>query len=118
MARAPELTRQAIRHAFDAGDFYASTGVVLSDVWREKDTVHVRIAPEPGDDAKHTTFFIGAMGRVLAREKTLESSYQILPSDAYVRVRVFSSRGENAWTQPFFREVSAGGDGPRPPASR
>jgi len=39
---------------------------------------------------------------VLARERGIESSYTMAPEDKYVRVRVVSSRGENAWTQPFF----------------
>jgi hypothetical protein len=102
--RAAELTREAIRAAFEAGDYYASTGVSLADVGRDGDVVRVKIAPEKGDDAKFTTFFIGARGRVLARQLELESSYTLQPGDVYVRARIVSSRGESAWTQPFFRE--------------
>lgn len=101
MVRAPELTREAIRTAFDSGDFYASTGVTLADVRRDQNVVRVRIDVDK-DDAKHTTFFIGERGRVLARERGVESAYTLTPGDKYVRVRVVSSRGENAWTQPFF----------------
>ena len=102
--RAPELTREALRAAFESGDFYSSTGVSLSDVRRDQDTVRVRILEEKDDSAKFTTFFIGERGRLLARERGLESAYTLKPEDKYVRVKVVSSRGENAWTQAFFRK--------------
>ena len=103
MVRAPELTREAIRKAFDSGDFYSSTGVTLSDVRRDGNTVRVRIEPERGDNAKYSTFFIGERGRLLARERGLESAYSLKPEEKYVRARVVSSRGESAWTQAFFK---------------
>ncbi|MBI4603225.1 MAG: CehA/McbA family metallohydrolase [Planctomycetes bacterium] len=101
VVRAPELTRAAIRKAFEAGDFYASTGVSLAEVRREGDAAQVRIQPD--DDTRFTAFWIGERGRVLARSKDLESTYTLQPSDRYARVHVFSSRGEHAWTQPFYR---------------
>lgn len=104
MVRAPELSRAAVRKAFEEGDYYCSTGVTLSDVRRAGDRVTVRIQEEKDDDAKYTTFFIGARGRVLARERGIESTYVLQPADTYVRAKVVSSRGEIAWTQPFFRD--------------
>jgi hypothetical protein len=101
--RAPALTGEAVRRAFEAGDFYSSTGVVLEDVRRDGRTLRVRIAREHDDDAKFTTFFIGPRGKVLTVGKDLEASFTLEPGTAYVRARVVSSRGENAWTQPIFQ---------------
>lgn len=100
MVRAPELSTEAIRRAFESGDFYASTGVSLADVRREGTSLEVEI--EKDENARFTTFFIGARGRVLQKETGLASRHILRPEEAYVRVKVASSRGEYAWTQPFY----------------
>ncbi len=100
MVRAAELTRSAIRTAFEAGNYYCSTGVTLADLAHEDSTLRVEVEKE--GDTKFTTFYIGQGGRVLARVKELSSSYTLRAGDKYVRARVVSSRGEYAWTQPLF----------------
>lgn len=57
MVRATHLTPESIVHAMEAGDFYISTGTVLSDVRRAGDTIRVDIEPEPG--VEYVTRFIG-----------------------------------------------------------
>jgi hypothetical protein len=101
MVRAARLTQEAIREAFQAGDFYASTGVTFEAADRRGETLTVRIQAE--EDTRFTTFYVGQGGRVLARETGLQSSYTLAPGETYVRARVVSSRGEYAWTQPLFR---------------
>jgi hypothetical protein len=103
MVRAPELSTEAIRGAFESGDFYASTGVSLSDVRRGETSLEVEI--EKDGNTRFTTFFIGARGRVLQKETGLVSSHTLRTEEAYVRVKVASSRGEYAWTQPFFQDA-------------
>jgi hypothetical protein len=102
MVRASELTVPAIRAAYEAGDYYCSTGVTLSLVTCTAGTVRVAVESEKGERMKYTTFYVGAGGKVLARETALSSSYVMRPEDEYVRVRVVSSVNEYAWTQPFF----------------
>ena len=100
--RAESLTRQAIADAIERGDFYASSGVVLKDIAATRDEYRVEI--EPRGTEKLTTYFIGAAGKVLAKSFDTTASYKLAAGDKYVRVRVDSSFGSSAWTQPVFRE--------------
>ena len=43
MVRAPHLTAEAMVKAMETGDFYASTGVTLSDIRREGDLLTLAI---------------------------------------------------------------------------
>ena len=109
MVRAPELSRTAIREAFDKGDFYSSTGVTLATVERasgKKGEGTLRVKIREDEMTAFTTTFIGKGGVVLATTGEMEASYTLKPGDLYVRARVFSSRGEYAWTQPLFHSGS------------
>ena len=58
--RATELSAPAILEAIDRGDFYASSGVELSDY--TVDNRAITIAIKPVRDFKYRTQFIGAGG--------------------------------------------------------
>jgi hypothetical protein len=62
MVRAAELKAEAIIAALEAGDFYASSGVRLSDVIWKDNKLTVRIEPEAG--VTYTTQFIGTRAPV------------------------------------------------------
>jgi hypothetical protein len=98
MVRADSLTRTAILAAIARGDFYASTGVTLSDYRASPAEIVVTIAPD--NDRRYRTEFIGRGGQVLATSTSLKSSYRIRGSEGYVRARVIDSSGRRAWTQP------------------
>lgn len=100
MVRAPQLERDTMRSAFEKGDYYSSTGVVLDNVESSGRTLKIEIQKE--GDTKFNVFYVGAGGRLLARETTMVSSYTLKRGDGYVRARIVSSRGEYAWTQPLF----------------
>ena len=59
VVRARHLTPESIIKAMDAGDFYASTGVVLKDIQLDGKTFKIVIEPEKG--VSYTTQFIGTM---------------------------------------------------------
>jgi acetyl esterase/lipase len=118
--RASELTPEAIIAAMDAGDFYASTGVVLSDVKFDRATGTLSLDIEPDGDVKFTTYFVGCaaeavtpggeVGEVLARAPGLNPSYRMTGKELYVRAivasdrppvnPVFEGQPRQAWTQP------------------
>jgi hypothetical protein len=100
MVRAQELNRDAILSAIAAGDFYASTGVILNDLAATESELRLDIAPAP--NSRQTTFFIGPNGEVLARSFENTPAYKFR-NEKYVRARVESSNGDAAWTQPVFR---------------
>ena len=101
--RARELSVAALMEALERGDFYASSGVVLSDVERLAGGLKVTIQTK--EPFKYTTEFIGENGRVLKTAFANPASCSLGPADRYVRARVIASSGEMAWTQPVFREA-------------
>jgi hypothetical protein len=67
MVRATELTGASIIRALEAGDFYASSGVSLSDVTWKDNKLTLRIQPEDG--VTYTTQFIGTRQSADMRSK-------------------------------------------------
>jgi hypothetical protein len=57
MVRARHLTAESIIRALEAGDFYATSGVVLSEVARSGNRLSLTIQAEPG--VSYRTVFIG-----------------------------------------------------------
>ncbi len=104
VVRSDVLTLEGILAAMDAGDFYASSGVVLNDTIAGSDRVIV-------DSQNGVRIeFIGLYGRVLDIVEASYGEYIFDDSDAYVRARVTNDLGQYAWTQPIFV-----GEGPRDP---
>ena len=98
--RATALDSRALVSALDNGQFYASSGVTLSDVTVSPTTLEIRIAQK--GDFKYTTQFIGQDGRVLATDKSLTPRYTLKGAETYVRAKVTDSGGAAAWVQPVF----------------
>ena len=100
--RATELTSTAILAAIDRGDFYASSGVALSDYKVDSKSITITIKPER--DFKYRTQFIGAGGKVLSESTSNPAVYKFRGNERYVRAKVVESNGGMAWTQPVFRK--------------
>jgi hypothetical protein len=122
MVRARHLTAESIIAAMEAGDFYASSGVTLTDVKRAGDTLAVDIKAEAG--VSYTTQFIGTrkgydpasqliappetekeprktlphrryskdVGAVLAEVKGTSASYTLKGDEIYVRAKIISTK--------------------------
>jgi hypothetical protein len=118
MVRATDLNAASIINALEAGEFYASSGVTLSDlVWKEN-KLTVRIQPEDG--VTYTTQFIGTrrpidwtskpavgtnghtlattqlyskgIGAVLSEQRGTNVSYTCTGEELYVRAKITSSK--------------------------
>jgi hypothetical protein len=119
MVRARHLTAESIVKAMEAGDFYATSGVMLTDLKREKNRLGVVIKPEPG--VTYRTQFIGTrkgtstaseliqpppgqqrtlphrryskdIGAVLSEVQGTTASYTLRGDEIYVRAKVISSK--------------------------
>lgn len=121
MVRARHLTPESIIDAMEAGDFYATTGVVLSEVRRAEGELAVEIEPEPG--VTYVTQFIGTragfdpatelippsaseapvttlphrrysedVGAVLAEARGTRATYRLAGDEIYVRAKIVSSK--------------------------
>lgn len=96
--RAESLNVEGIVAALESGNFYASTGVELSDITLDKGKLTVSI--EEKRNEKYTTEFIGNGGRLLKTDIGNPAVYEIKGNEGYVRARVLDSNGHTAWVQP------------------
>ena len=99
--RAAALEARAILEAIERGDFYASTGVELSDyqVTAEAMTVAVKKTSY----SKYRIQFIGKGGVHLFEALDSPATYRFKGGEGYVRARVVESNGAMAWLQPVVR---------------
>ena len=119
MVRATELNATRLINAMNRGDFYASSGVELSEMIcdEQEGRIEVKIVPRPG--ATYVTEFIGTkraydtssdpvlddqgnpmrvtrkypadVGRVLAKVEGSHATYRLNGEELYVRARITSS---------------------------
>ncbi|MGQ0558720.1 MAG: CehA/McbA family metallohydrolase [Sphingosinicella sp.] len=104
MVRAGELTPAAIRAALGRGNFYASTGVTLTDISVSDAELALTIAERRAGTHRYATRFTGQDGRLLAEVAGTTPRYRFTGSETYVRASVIDSNGRRAWTQPVFRD--------------
>jgi hypothetical protein len=132
VVRATELNAAAIIRALEAADFYASSGVELSDIVWKENKLTLRVEPEPG--VTYTTQFIGtrrpidwrstpvvgtnghqlavtrlyssAMGAVLSEQRGTNVSYACKGDELYVRAKVISSKPKENTAMPGEREAA------------
>lgn len=118
MVRSAFLTPESLIRAFEAGDFYSSTGVTLNDISFDGRRYAIDIEPEPG--ITYRTEFIGTrkgydhhsepvldadgnpldvtqrysdeIGELLAEVEGTNPSYELAGDELYVRARVISSK--------------------------
>lgn len=100
VVRASELSAVAIRAAIERGDFYASSGVELSDHSVDSKALTITIKEKTG--SKYRTLFIGEGGKLLAESGTNPAVYRFSGKERYVRAKIIESNGRYAWTQPVF----------------
>jgi hypothetical protein len=98
MVRAERLHPRALLEAMERGEFYASTGVELSELQANEHEIAITIKEDP--TAKYRIQFIGKGGKLLKEEITSPARYQIRGDEGYVRGKVLDSNGLIAWTQP------------------
>ncbi|HEX6975525.1 MAG TPA: CehA/McbA family metallohydrolase [Vicinamibacterales bacterium] len=98
MVRAETLAPKTILAAMERGDFYASTGVELSDYRVTGDAMTVTVKKTAY--AKYRIQFIGKGGAVLSEALDSPATYTFRGTEGYVRARVLESNGRMAWCQP------------------
>jgi hypothetical protein len=104
MVRAERLEARAILQALEQGQFYASTGVELSDYVATPRGMTVTVKKDAW--AKYRIQFIGRGGRVLHEALDSPADYVFKGDEGYVRAKVIESNGRVAWCQPV--SVGAG----------
>lgn len=100
MVKAAKREAGAIVEAVRKGHFYASTGVLLDGYRVTRKGVEVKVRVQQQE--RTVLQFFGTGGRELLRVVGAEASYRFAGDEGYVRVRVASTAGLWAWTQPVF----------------
>jgi hypothetical protein len=113
MVRSKELTPAALITALEAGDFYASTGVALRELFVTNNILHVEVEPER--DIFYNIDFIGVRkgetkSKILASFPGPKGQFEITNDYLFVRAKVTSTKkrtnpisedeNEVAWIQP------------------
>jgi hypothetical protein len=98
MVRAARLEARAILQALEDGQFYASTGVELSDYAATDRGITITVKADKW--SKYRIQFIGRGGRVLQESLDTPAEYVFRGGEGYVRARIIESNGRIAWTQP------------------
>ena len=129
MVRARHLTPESLIRAIKQADFYASSGVTLSDVRFSADSGTIALDIEPNGDAEFTTEFIGTLidyddtsqprkdnngkpirttrkysddvGKVLATVQGTSPTHTLTGKELYVRAVVTSNKPP---THPSFKD--------------
>jgi hypothetical protein len=96
MVKSPSLTPEDIEENIRKGNFYASTGVFITDYQVSKKTI--KINTENGNSIS----FIGKNGVVLSTVKGSGATYSIKGNELYIRSKITNDKGKSAWTQPVF----------------
>jgi hypothetical protein len=99
--RAERLAPRLIVDAMERGDFYASTGVELTDYQVNDRKITITIKEMPA--SKYRIQFIGEKGRVLREATSSPATYAFKGDEKYVRAKIIESNGRLAWTQPVMR---------------
>lgn len=100
VVRAARLEARALLDAMESGDFYASTGVELSDYQASAQRITVSVKATPY--SRYRVQFIGKDGKLLREVTEPTASYDIRGDEGYVRARVLESNGRTAWCQPVW----------------
>ncbi|MDD4644486.1 MAG: hypothetical protein PHY99_00695 [Bacteroidales bacterium] len=116
VVRARELTPAALYRAMYAGDFYASTGIELTDFRCTRKNISITIKGEK--EILYTTEFIGwlegkSQPEVLQTTRGITADYRLTGKELFVRARILSSKQkknpfatgdvEMAWLQPVVK---------------
>jgi len=103
MIRAEKLEYKNITDALLKGDFYASNGAFIDNVWYDTETKELHVECK---NAKKIVFQKGkrSPGLIYApKGETLnEASYPVLENDGYARITVYDENGKFAATQAYY----------------
>jgi hypothetical protein len=113
MVNSQKLDTESLINAMEAGDFYSSSGVILKQVFQNKEKLFIEVEPKEGID--YEIIFMGYRKgsyniEVLKRVKDNSSSYTFQEDDLFVRAKINSTdlkenpprlgETKQAWVQP------------------
>jgi len=98
VVRSVSRTAEDILAAIKAGNFYCTSGAIITDIRRDGN--HIEIETDGGQEIQVT----GVGGTLLHRVHDHSLRYEFAGQSGYVRFTVYGHGSEMAWTQAFFTE--------------
>ena len=103
MIKADKLDYRAITNALVAGNFYASQGPSIYDLWFEDGRIHI----DCSDAVSITLHTSSRRAKMIKAEKggfVNTADFDVVPEDGYVRITVTDSTGKHANTNAYFTD--------------
>lgn len=101
MIKAPTLDYREITRAMEKGDFYASEGPEIHELWVEDGRVHIECSPADRIfmtcGARHADIKFAENGKLIT-----ETEFEIRPECGYFRLTVVDEKGKHACTNAYF----------------
>ena len=101
MIKADELSYKALTDALLAGNFYASEGPEIKELWYEDGRVYIK-----SSEAVKITYMSGRRKARAAypdgSDTLCETSFEVLPEDICFRLTVYDKVGNKAYTNAYF----------------
>jgi hypothetical protein len=101
MLKADGLGSAALRKAFEAGQFYSSTGAELKEYSLTENSIKVAVNITKDEEVCSFEFF-GFNGELLQHSVGSEAEYNFRGDELYIRIRIATTTGHWLWTQPIF----------------
>jgi len=103
MIKAEALEYKAVTDALISGNFYASTGPEIYELWFEDNKIHIKCSP--CDRITLATGRRRCVAEYADESNELEyASFDVFPDDVYVRLTVSDIHGKNANTNAYFTD--------------
>ena len=101
--KADKLDYRTVTKALEAGNFYASEGPEIYDLWYEDGQVHIRCS---GADRICCNYKVRRAETALAENGVLvtEATFNFKPEWTYFRITVTDANGKHACTNAYFAE--------------
>ena len=103
MIKADALEYRAVAKALLSGDFYASQGPLIHNLWFEDGKIHIDCSDAVRIRANTSSRWVTTVD---AREGEFINSadFDVVPEDEYVRITVIDSKGKCANTNAYFTD--------------
>ncbi|MCQ2385298.1 MAG: PHP domain-containing protein [Clostridia bacterium] len=103
MIKARELTYSSVINAMEKGDFYASMGPLIYDLYVEDGKVHIHTSPVKAISMS-ACYRGGTLFRAPKGEYLTEAVFDVLPGNPYIRFDLTDEEGKHANTRGYFED--------------
>ena len=101
MIKADKLEYSAVADALLAGNFYASEGPKIEELWYEDGSVHVTCSE--ASMITYNTAILRAKSALPEKNEALTgASFTVKEHDVYFRITVYDKEGKRAFTRAYF----------------